>query len=130
MKRLILAIVLAILAFSIAYSATSDFVLGGYSQFQLIHAQNPTQIFDSLGVFLEEAGYNTVLYSMYDNDVEQGKLQQALAGLARHKLYSVIDDWIGKDNGPVGVTPMTFGLCGSWENDAYPQLLSCSPVSY
>lgn len=109
MKRLSLALMLACIAMSLASLSNQDFVIGAYSQFQLMHAPQPELVFDSLGVYLEKAGYNTVLYSMYDGDVEQGKLAKALAALAGHKLNSVIDDWIWKENGPVGVTTMAYG---------------------
>jgi hypothetical protein len=109
MKAAISGIILILLCAAAFAVSVDDFVIGAYSQYQLNRADKTAAVFDTVGAWLQKAGYNTVLYSMKHDEVRQGRLAAALASLKKRGLGSVIDDWAWLDQGPVGATPMAYG---------------------
>jgi hypothetical protein len=87
-------------------AADQQYRIGGYSQYPLGAVDKPREVFGALADKLSKAGFNLVLYSMGNNEISNGRLEQALAGLNEHHVASVIDDWAWIQDGPVGVAAM------------------------
>ncbi|MDD2228558.1 MAG: hypothetical protein PHY48_04000 [Candidatus Cloacimonetes bacterium] len=107
MKRL-LAITFLITVLSMLIAVDTEYRIGAYSQYQLGNAIQTREVFTDLAQSMSNAGYNTVLYSMGNQDIANDRLEKALAALSKHDLASVIDDWAWLGNGPVGVTAMAY----------------------
>lgn len=107
MRRLA-AIFTILLAITSLNAFDTDYRIGAYSQYQLGNATQTRQVFTDLAKAMAYAGYNTTLYSMGNQDIANGRLEQALAALSQHGQASVIDDWAWLDKGPVGVTAMAY----------------------
>lgn len=109
MKRTLLVITAMLILMSAYGVGAKQFVIGTYTQYMLRRANPPQQIISELGTKLQDAGYNTALYSMGNEEPAAGRLQIALNELSRRGISSSLDDWAMQDNGVVGVTVMAHG---------------------
>lgn len=107
MKR-ILTLILALTICIAIMAVETDYRIGAYSQYQLGNATQTRAVFSDLARAMAQAGFNTALYSMGNQDIANGRLEQALSALSQQDLASVIDDWAWLDKGPVGVTAMAY----------------------
>lgn len=70
---------------------TNDFLIGAYSQYQIRYAgSNYAANFDSLGVYLNNAGYNATIYSLTSGS--ENRLSTILQKLHESDIKSMLHD--------------------------------------
>ena len=87
----------------------NDFLIGAYSQYQIRYAgSNYAANFDSLGVYLNNAGYNATIYSLTSGS--EDSLSTILQKLHESDIKSMLHDntW-SPGGGRLGVGSTTFG---------------------
>ena len=87
----------------------NEFLIGSYSQYQIRYAGSDYAAnFDSLGVYLKEAGYNATIYSLTSGFSD--RLRTIFQNLNKSDINSMLHDntWSPADN-KVGVGSLTFG---------------------
>ena len=132
MKRILILLSVCLLVFSVQGSVVPRYIIGAYSQYQLHNAHQTEEVFSELAQLLDEAGFNTILYSTYYQEVVNGRLEAALKALNNYEMGSIIDDWAFDPNRPVGVTAMANGNYLKMEAEYHwsPQVERYNPEAF
>jgi hypothetical protein len=115
MKSAMLIILLLVLsAFTWAVDA-NDFLIGAYSQYQIRYAgSNYAENFDSLGVYLNNSGFNAAVYGAaqdYSNNMNYSyRIPTIMQWFENSSIKSMLFDnsWY-PSSGKIGVSTLTFG---------------------
>lgn len=109
MKKYCTLYLLLLLIVSVWAVDANEFLIGAYSQYQIRYAgSNFAAKFDSLGVYLNNAGYNATVYSLTSE--HESRLSTIFQKLHESNIKSMLHDntW-SPYNGRLGVGSTTFG---------------------
>ncbi len=109
MKKYFAFCLFLLLGVSVCAVNANDFLIGAYSQYQIRYAgSNYADNFDSLGVYLKNAGYNATTYVLHSGYMS--RQQDIFQKLHESNIKSMLcDDTWEPYNSKVGVGSLTFG---------------------